>query len=61
MAYKWENGKIKRVSLPKKVSKKNKELLEKMAEEEVNYDEIFSFLNKLNIKIYDAAEYNKIK
>ena len=61
MAYKWENGKIKRISLPKKLSKKNQKLLEKMAEMEVNYDESFSFLKKLNIKVYDATEYNKIK
>ncbi len=50
MAYKWENGKIKRISLPKKISKKNQELLEKYWEKSVSLDKEFEILKKLNIK-----------
>ena len=50
MAYKWENGKIRRVSLPKKVSKKNKELLEKYSKTDTSYKKELEILKNLNIK-----------
>ncbi|WP_156920206.1 MULTISPECIES: hypothetical protein [unclassified Lebetimonas] len=48
MAYKLENGKIKRVSLPKKLSKKNEELLEKYWEKTPAFEN--KILKKFSIK-----------
>ncbi len=54
MAYKWENGKIKRISLPKKLSKKNQKLLEEYWENTKSIDKELEILKKLDIKIIDA-------
>jgi len=54
MAYKWENGKIKRISLPKKLSKKNQKLLEEYWKNTKSIDKELEILKKLDIKIIDA-------
>ena len=50
MAYKWENGKIKRISLPKKISKKNQKILEKYWEKSNSLEKELEILKKLNVK-----------
>ncbi|WP_456488290.1 hypothetical protein [Caminibacter pacificus] len=54
MAYKWEKGRVKRVSLPKKLSKENKKLLEEYWENTKSFDKELDFLKKLDIKTVDA-------
>ena len=50
MAYKWEKGRVKKISLPKKLSKKNIKLLENAKE----YNGELNFIEKLNIKILNG-------
>jgi len=53
MAYKWKKGKVIRVSLPKKLSKKNKKLLEEYFEN-ANIPNEIDLFQKLNIKTFYA-------
>jgi len=51
MAYKWENGKIKKVELPKKLPKELEEKLEKYWEEtEVDFSYL-DYIKEMDIEI----------
>ena len=51
MAYKWKNGKIKKVELPKKLPKELEEKLEKYWEETEIDMSRYDYIDELNIPI----------
>ena len=56
MAFKWKNGKIKRVELPKKLPKKLAKKLEKYWEEtEVDFSYL-DYIDELDIKVVEGKK-----
>jgi len=55
MAYKWENGKVIRVSMPKKLSPENEKALEEYWQKtDTSKNPLRGVFKSLNIKVIDG-------